>query len=97
MKMNWFICGITWQFSPKLQWITPWKSQKFVVPLSSNILSIQHSRELPQSRSYTKSPHGVSLPKQLQTKGPANFLELGHFEQINGILQQCPTNQKIGN
>ncbi|KAI7946527.1 hypothetical protein MJO29_011054 [Puccinia striiformis f. sp. tritici] len=36
------------------------------------------------------------LPKQLQTFGPANFLASWHFEQINGILQKCPTNNKIG-
>ncbi|POV96518.1 hypothetical protein PSTT_15596, partial [Puccinia striiformis] len=35
------------------------------------------------------------LPKQLQTFGPANFLASWHFEQINGILQKCPTNNKI--
>ncbi|KAG0140670.1 hypothetical protein CROQUDRAFT_25628, partial [Cronartium quercuum f. sp. fusiforme G11] len=35
------------------------------------------------------------LPKQLETFGPANFLASWHFEQINGILQKCPTNNKL--
>jgi hypothetical protein len=35
-------------------------------------------------------------PRQSQNFGPANFLASWHFEQINGILQQAPTNNKIG-
>ncbi|POW16018.1 hypothetical protein PSTT_01702 [Puccinia striiformis] len=35
------------------------------------------------------------IPRQLQNFGPSNFLASWHFEQINGILQQCPTNNKI--
>ncbi|KNZ51996.1 uncharacterized protein VP01_3734g2 [Puccinia sorghi] len=35
------------------------------------------------------------LPKQLCSFGPANFLALWHFEQINGILQKVATNNKI--
>ncbi|KAI7960492.1 hypothetical protein MJO29_005560, partial [Puccinia striiformis f. sp. tritici] len=35
------------------------------------------------------------LTKQLFNFGPANYLASWHFEQINGILQQIPTNKKM--
>ncbi|MBW0497199.1 hypothetical protein O181_036914, partial [Austropuccinia psidii MF-1] len=34
------------------------------------------------------------LPQQLWNFGPTNHLAAWHFEQINGILQRFPTNQK---
>ncbi|POW10495.1 hypothetical protein PSHT_08759 [Puccinia striiformis] len=54
------------------------------------------SSELYHDLNPTPNEHmAYHLPKQLQTFGPANFLASWHFEQINGILQKCPTNNKI--
>ncbi|KNE88828.1 hypothetical protein PSTG_17734 [Puccinia striiformis f. sp. tritici PST-78] len=70
--------------------------QDALMEIDQDIQANDDSTELYHDLNPTPNEHmAYHLPKQLQTFGPANFLASWHFEQINGILQKCPTNNKI--
>ncbi|KAH9822268.1 hypothetical protein DFH28DRAFT_922584 [Melampsora americana] len=69
------------------------KIQRYLFHLTSYQSNIAHF--YPNLNPTPNHHMAYHLPRQLETFGPANFLASWHFEQINGILQKCPTNNKL--